>query len=267
MLARGDEGKDVLRLQEKLRALSVPIQDSPGQYGLWTEAALYVLQHHERITPDGIYGPQTAEILSSSSVPACFSGPPIEPLYVLEQVPYLSQRDNAHEPHSTCNVTALAMAMTHAGTHAKQANKQLEDELFELLRSEESLSHYKEQNPDLFAKHVPANQVYDNLVWAASLYGFVSSFSGKRSFSDIENELKQGHPVILSSTLTASGHVILLCGLTATQDLVCHDPYGDFHSGYKNRDGAFRIYPRHYLKERIKETNSEEKWALFLALA
>lgn len=224
---------------------------------------MYVLQHSEGLDADGIYGPRTAACLSGSVPPPCFASGPIQVLSVLAQVPYLSQRDNAHKPHSTCNVTALAMALSFLGKGPKEAAKQFEDELYELLQSPRCLSHYREQNPDLFDKEVPANQVYDNLVWAAKEHGVAASFSGKRSFADIAEQIEQGRPVILSTTLTDSGHVVLLCGLTGTMDLVCHDPYGDFHGGYKNPDGAFRILPHRFVKERLKEVDGPEKWALF----
>ncbi len=263
-LSRGDEDPKVLSLQQALLGLGAPLADPPGHFGLWTEASVFVLQHCAGIEPDGIYGPRTAEILTSGNLPTGFAELIVNPLRVLAGVPYKSQRDNEHDPNSTCNVTALAMAMDYFGVSKSDPQAQLEDELFELIRSPSGLDYYRRTSPQLQQKGIPANQVYDNLVWAAEQYGMRASFSGKRHWKEIAQEVHEGRPVLLSTTLTASGHIVLLVGLTETGDLVCHDPYGDFKRGYKSKEGAFRIYPKRCVGERLKEVNSDEKWALFL---
>lgn len=264
VLQRGDEDPSVHSLQELLLGLRAPLADPPAHFGLWTEASVFVLQHCAGIEPDGVYGPQTAAILSSERLPADFAKLIVNPLRVIAGVPYKSQRDNEHDPSSTCNVTALAMAMDYLGVSKSDPQAQLEDELYELIRSPSGLAFYKQTNPQLHEKGIPANQVYDNLVWAAEQYGLRASFSGKRSWQQIAQEIQDGRPVLLSTTLTASGHIVLLVGLTATGDLVCHDPYGDFKRGYKSKAGAFRIYPSHCIAQHVKEVHSDEKWALFL---
>ncbi len=263
-LLRGDEEPSVLSLQQLLLALRAPLADPPGHFGLWTEASVFVLQHCAGIEPDGIYGPQTAEILTSGNLPPGFAELIGNPLRVLAGVPYKSQRDNEHDPNSTCNVTALAMAMDYLGVSRNDPAAQLEDELFELIRSPSGIAYYQRTSPDLFQKGVPANQVYDNLVWAAEQYGLRATFSGKRRWQEIAQQVHAGRPVLLSTTLTSSGHIVLLVGLTATGDLVCHDPYGDFKRGYKSKAGAFRIYPKRCVAEHLKEVHSDEKWALFV---
>lgn len=267
ILQRGDEGPSVHSLQQLLLELRAPLADSPGHFGLWTEASVFVLQHCAGLDPDGVYGPQTAAHLASGNLPARFAELIVNPLRVIAGVPYKSQRDNEHDPNSTCNVTALAMAMDYYGVSKNDPHAQLEDELFELIRSPSGVEFYRRQNPQLHQKGIPANQVYDNLVWAAEQYGLAASFSGKRTWHEIAQQVHSGHPVLLSTTLTASGHIVLLVGLTATGDLVCHDPYGDFKRDYRSREGAFRIYPQHCVAHHLKEVHSDEKWALFLGPA
>ena len=96
-----------------------------------------------------VYGPQTAAILSSGHLPADFAKLIVNPLRVIAGVPYKSQRDNEHDPSSTCNVTALAMAMDYLGVSKSDPQAQLEDELYELIRSPSGLAFYKQTNPQL----------------------------------------------------------------------------------------------------------------------
>lgn len=46
----------------------------------------------------------------------------------------------------------------------------------------------------------------------------------------IKAAIDRGHPVMLSSTLTRDGHVILIVGYTTDNRLIVHDPYGNYYS-------------------------------------
>lgn len=252
-------------LQKTLRALGYAevARDPPGSFGLWTEAAVQAVQRGAGLVGDGLVGPHTEEALGRAApTDPAVSLAALATLATLIDVPYCSQRDNAHNPNSSCNVTALAMALLWRGVRPQRG--QLEDELFELLRSPEADAHYREQNPALHARGVPANEVHDNLVWAAGRYGVAASFSGQRTLDEITAEIAAGRPVLLSGVFVGSGHIVLLIGLTAAGDFICHDPFGDWSSDYQSRDGAARIYPRERALAVLKDLGAPNKWGLFL---
>ncbi len=262
MLRRGDFGPAVQKLQETLKGWGLELSDSPGHFGLWTEAAIYLLQRGEGLTVDGVVGAHTEARLLDPTVPAVFSPPP--PLLTFLGVPYLSQRDNAHLPLSTCNVTALAMALRHRGVVANSGSKQLEDELYECLHSDAGLGYYQEHSPDLHKKGVPPEEVFDNLIWVAQQRGVSCSFAENRAISEIEAEVRAARPVLLSGHFVGSGHIVLLVGLCQSGDFIIHDPFGDWNDEYKGMDGEARVYARERTLGVLKAVDSPVKWGLFI---
>lgn len=260
MLQRGDSGDAVRQVQETLAAWGLPIADPSGQFGLHTEAAIYLLQRAAGLSPDGVIGPQTAAILAGAP-PA---GLAVATLAALLDVPYLSQRDNQHRPLATCNVTSLAMALRFRGVTPHSVDKQFEDELFELLHSPAGMAHYAESSPDLHSKSVPPEDVLTNLVWAAQQHGVDATFAEDRTLLDIEQEVLQGRPVMLSGLFTGSGHIVLLIGLCQSGDFIVHDPFGDWNHGYQSKEGRARIYVREKVMQTLKPLAAADKWGLFI---
>lgn len=256
VLRRGDRGDAVLALQQSLGLADTPDSDEPGAFGPCTEAAVVLLQRAAGLVIDGTVGPQTRAALATP--------PPSRPLLrVRPDVPYRSQRDNAHDPLSTCNVTSLAMALLHRGVYPRRPDLQLEDELFELLHGPEAAAYYREASPDLFAHHIPVHEVHDNLAWAARQYGVPATFDGHRSRAALRAEIAAGRPVLLSGLFTGRGHIVLLIGLSADDDLLVHDPYGDWLGDYRSGDGKERLYPAERVWPILKDQGAETKWGLF----
>lgn len=262
ILRRGDSGPRVAAMQARLRGWGVRVDDADGEFGLWTEAAIYSLQRLTGLVPDGLVGPATQARLTGAA-PAGMQTH--EPLVRCLTVPYRTQRDNEHEPLGTCNVTTLAMGLLSFGVQPRDASRQLEDELYELLQSDEATAFYRENSPELFKRKVPSHEVHDNLAWAARKSGVTASFSGHRSRADLDGEIGAGRPVLLSGGFTGSGHIVLLIGFTADGDLIVHDPYGDWTTRYKDLHGEARIYERDRAWATLKDTDSETKWGLFFS--
>lgn len=125
-------------------------------------------------------------------------------------VPYFSQRDNPRSPGSTCNVTSISMALYYFGVRAK-GQRPLEDELLQWI-----IDRYG------------VDQQTDNtiLIEMVKAYGFPkSSFSTRRQWADVKNELINRRPVVLGGDFTASGHIICLIGYTS-QGYLVNDPWG-----------------------------------------
>jgi uncharacterized protein YvpB/WD40 repeat protein len=58
------------------------------------------------------------------------------------------------------------------------------------------------------------------------------------TWSAITAQLDKGYPVVLGTTLTASGHILVARGYTANGYLLVNDPYGNRFSGYGGDDGG-----------------------------
>jgi hypothetical protein len=261
MLQRGDQGDAVRSLQQTLLHWGIALHDEGGHFGLWTEAAIYLVQRRLGLAADGMVGPETSARLAELP-PAAIATPAISRLL---PVSYLSQRDNEHRPLATCNVTSLAMALQFHGVSAQHLGKQLEDELFELIHSPAGLSYYETASPELQAKGIPPEDVLDNLVWTAGQRGMNATFSETRTIADIEREVHSGRPAMISGMFTGAGHIVLLIGLCESGDFIVHDPFGDWNRGYKAKDGTSRIYAREKILHVLKPVDRTEKWGLFIA--
>ena len=164
------------------------------------------------------------------------------------KIKYLSQRDNEFHPLGTCNVTCYAMALGYLGVkRQKLAYRQFEDELFKYMEN-----------------HGLDRHVHDDLAATGRAYGVDATFSTRRTLAEIDAEIRAGNPVIVSTTLTKSGHIILLRGITEKGDYIVNDPYGNAISGYKDRNGEGVIYERAFMDVKIRGGKGAPKWAHFL---
>lgn len=178
-------------------------------------------------------------------------------------VPYRSQRDNVNKPSSTCNVTCVAMVLEAVGARAPREGQQLEDALFERIASPEGEEALEWIASWAVGKVAPWT-VHAMLVWVARQWGQELSFSTTRTWPQIDRELAAGRPVILAGRFTGEGgHLVVLIG-KAPGGYVVHDPWGDWLTGYADRNGAARVYPADRL---VKVTARDGAvWAHFLVL-
>lgn len=242
MFARGAVGPDVAQLQQRLTALGWTGVAADGNFGLITDCATRQQQRAMGLTPDGIVGPATQAALVTAS-PASGRTP------VQQRLPfrYRSQRDNVHAPSSTCNVTSYAMVLNSMLSVADPPGKQLEDALYELITSPEGEAYAKRNFPWAVGK-VALWTVHGMLVWAAAEYKVKAVFSTNRTWSQIARELRHGGPVVLSGRFTASGHIVVLSGLADDRTFIVEDPWGDWNRGYRDTNGASRVYTRESLQ-------------------
>ncbi len=147
-------------------------------------------------------------------------------------VPYFSQRDNPRYYWSTCNVTAIAMVLYYYGLRPSYSYN-LADELLEWI-----LDRY---GIDAQTDHT----VLQQLIRA---YGFKSSFSTTRKWSEIDWELANGRPLVLAGDFTATGHIVTVIGY-APEGLIVNDPWGDAYTGYTNTEGRRLMYHNGYINQ------------------
>ncbi len=69
-----------------------------------------------------------------------------------------------------------------------------------------------------------------------------SDFDGSSTFAEVQAALDEGKVVVLSTGLTAAGHIITVKGYTGDGRLITNDPYGDKNAGYMNYQGEGAAY-------------------------
>ena len=79
-------------------------------------------------------------------------------------------------------------------------------------------------------------------------YGFKTSFSTTRGWSDLKSELINRRPVVLAGSFTATGHILTVIGYTSTGYIV-QDPWGNALTGYSDTEGRKLLYPYSYLDQ------------------
>jgi uncharacterized protein YvpB len=147
-------------------------------------------------------------------------------------VPYFSQRDNPRYSWSTCNVTSIAMVLYYYGLRS-QSGRQLEDELLQWCFNYAGVGSQTEHN------------VLTALIRA---YGYKSSFSTTRRWSEIKEELINRRPVVIGADLTPSGHVLTIIGYNK-KGYIVNDPWGDAYTGYYNTEGRRLLYSYGYFNQ------------------
>lgn len=154
------------------------------------------------------------------------------PTQVELNVPYFSQRDNPRYYWSTCNVTSISMAFYYYGVRPKWGGP-LEDELLQWCFN-----------------YAGEGSQTDHTVLSALIraYGFKTSFSPNRKWSEIKSELINRRPVILAGDFTASGHILCVIGYDSNGYIV-NDPWGDALTGYSDTEGAKLLYPYDYINQ------------------
>lgn len=238
MLRRDIESPvEVKALNRCLHELGYKMVDPDSTvFDLNTEISVYDFQRLNDIVVDGIVGPITQKMLSDTSKDAQYYS---DPRFTLFRVPYYSQRDNHLYPKSACNVTCLAMALTYLG-HKWTGDEQLEDYLMSVLTGKEGQRYYLNHFPSYHNKGYRAASVHGMLVWIAHSFGFQASSLYVKDLSDIS--FGETTTTILSGSFTGAGHLVTVVGSLANEALIVHDPYGDWNQGYKNQNGAFRLY-------------------------
>lgn len=239
---RGMSGQDVQELKAILTSIGYSLSEG-DLFDLGTEAAVRAYQGIKRLEKDGIVGPRTWGFLQESAKEnkGVFYTPK-SPILWITPVDYLSQRDNVYSPGGTCNVTCLAMVMSYWGQQPLIKGAQLEDELFERLQQQDAIDYFNRCFPELAQMGYKPRHIHGMLTWLAKQYGYDAGYSEGYPY-ELMNQFGREHgPMILSGTFTPFGHIVTLVGATISGDLIVHDPWGDWNTGYRDQNGAYKIY-------------------------
>lgn len=158
--------------------------------------------------------------------------------YLIEDVPYLSQKDNRRNPSGSCNVTSVAMVLMRWG-FVGNGNGQFEDQLYQKC-FDIGVSRHDAQGLDELIESFP---------------GMRNTLKTNATLEDIKRSIASEKPVILHGYFTRFGHIIVGKGYDR-RGLIVNDPWGEyFPSGYDTTRTGESL---HYSWSLISRTCSPE---------
>lgn len=251
-LAQDARGPEVRALQQCLNQYGAALRED-GDFGPVTAAAVFFA--HRALGGEAAVGKPVAWPGLEASLADLRPAPAIMPRTLVRQlVPYLTQRDNYYRPTGTCNLTCVAMVLAAYGRSivdhgADGKRRQLEDTLYEHLHAPGTAAALRRSGVDagLLANY-PPEQLHKALEYLLRERGEEETAGSAFSTATprqaiLDHVLLRQRPALLTGKFTPSGHVVLAVGGTAWGDLLIHDPWGDWLTGYSSAQGAFRLYP------------------------
>lgn len=166
------------------------------------------------------------------------------------EVPFYPQTDNYTLPDTTCNSSACAMALEYLKPGSLKGEKGDDEYLRKVLSMGRSVDHTIQ------------TKVLES-------YGVYSTWRTDLSFKELDDELKNGRPVVIGilhrGTLSnpKGGHILVVIGKTEDgKSYVVNDPYGDLMDGYTTNvyNGKSAIYPKSVLEKRWTVEGSTSGW-------
>ena len=191
---------------------------------------------------------------------------------------YKTQRENKKRPHSSCNTTSMAMGLDIVGFSRNikvKTGVRLADHLTDFYSSDEGYKARARISPWADKNGIHPAQVHDVLAWGVNnLVGKdIVRFSTNTPIVDIESALWNGRPSVVSGDWPfidrhgnhiTIGHIVILVGLFLDKNgkkfYIIDDPYGDYHTKYKNKNGNDIIMPEEDFLN-IVRGNKKTKWA------
>lgn len=166
------------------------------------------------------------------------------------EVPFYPQTDNYTLPDTTCNSSACAMALEYLKPGSLKGDKGDDEYLHKVLSLGRSVDHTVQ------------TKVLES-------YGVYSTWRTNLSFNELDEELKNGRPVVIGilhrGTLSnpKGGHILVVIGKTEDgKSYVVNDPYGDLMDGYTTSayNGKGALYPKNVLEKRWTVEGPKSGW-------
>lgn len=180
----------------------------------------------------------------------------------LSTLDYYTQRNNTIRPWAACMPTSYVMFLRGNSIEYGNSSGLADDDYFmKLLSTENAKNFCLEKYP--WSKGIPPNEIH-------GMYGSYLSFfvTGKRAsdfnthlnFENYLELMEQGKVIMTSGAFPGlSGHAFCVIGIHH-DDLVLADPWGDYHSGYKDHSGyGIRMSKTEFINH-VKPIKEEKKW-------
>lgn len=184
-----------------------------------------------------------------------------------------SQRNNELNPHGSCNVTSMVMALCYMGyTFPEGRYKQPEDNLYDFMLTNEQAKQVYESfcKGNQWARDIPPMQIHEVLSSCTNMWlgKQVTKFAWGCPIVDIINEIKNGRPVVLSGSFQRVGkpplgHIVVMTGYDeVTKEVYYDDPYGPTYNWNPNLSGKNSKVSWELFIRDIKDVgNAQRKWA------
>lgn len=170
---------------------------------------------------------------------------------------YHQQINNRFIPLEACNTTAAIMWLKAGGVQFWYPKMmQPEDYLTAILNGKDAWRLFKRERLDMYELGFRPQNVSKMLEWGINIMlgRAIDKFIETGSLALLVWELISKRPVIVSGQFTSSGHFVTVVGCVSSQnkkdiefledvdpgaieEIIVDDPYGNYHSGYKNRQG------------------------------
>ena len=190
---------------------------------------------------------------------------------------YYTQRNNKIKPGSACNVTSMIIALSAAGWPVEKfapKGEQPEDELMRFIMTDPvTLGRWKQIDPK---GEIPPNQWHEILSLGTNRFlkkhGFDSSPAAFRlsvSVEEITAAIDSGGAAVMSGVFPQENKKPLnhIAGIVGYGDdekgfyWIIDDPWGCYHSLYKNHNGNDVRMPLADFNAIAKPQNQARKWA------
>lgn len=176
---------------------------------------------------------------------------------------YYSQVNNKFVPLEACMPTSFIMGLIYNGISVvPSGNKtpvtfpafvfpkslQPEDYLLAICRSPWG-ELLRNEIPWARGKDIPPNQLHEVISKIVNdiVGSTVTKFVTNVSIEDLIALIKKGKSVVTSGAFTGSGHAVVACGLRENGDdvssILVDDPYGDYFTNYKVKQGNNIWFP------------------------
>ena len=176
---------------------------------------------------------------------------------------YYTQRNNNIRPKAACMPTSYVMFLRGNNILYGNSSRLPDDDYFmKILNTENAKNFCLKKYP--WSKGIPPNEVH-------GMYGSYLSFfvTGKRAsdfntlltFDHYLELMDQGKVVMTSGSFPGlAGHAFCIIGIHG-DDLILADPWGDFHSGYRDHSGyGIKMSKKEFIKH-VKPEGKLKKWA------
>ena len=161
-------------------------------------------------------------------------------------VPYYPQTDNYRDASRTCNSSSCAMCLEFFKPGTLKGDKGDDDYIRKVFSIGDTTDHTVQTK-------------------ALASYGIESEFSYNLGFSDLDNSLSDGKPVVIgilhrgSLSSPTGGHMVVVIGKKG-EDYVVNDPYGSLNDGYTGAvsNGKGAVYKKSELAQRWLEHGKDK---------
>lgn len=174
---------------------------------------------------------------------------PEKPKSSILEVPYFPQTDNYRDADRTCNSSACAMVLEYLKPGTLTGPKGDNAYVQKVFAIGDTTSH----------------EVQTKVL---SSYGVSSRFVKNLSYSDLDNELSSGKPVVIGIlhrgplSSPTGGHMLVVIGKTPDGNYVVNDPYGSLNDGYTGSvyNGKGAVYRKSDLDRRWTVDGPKTGW-------